>query len=123
MVIAGVAAVALLGACGGPMEESTAGSQETKRQATATRVALAGAAEAAQRYGQAHLGHFLNLEVKSLEAEGLETGEGVSLAVRTKHDSYCIRATNEALASIHPWATGTISSESRVPSIADRCHS
>jgi hypothetical protein len=121
-VIAGLAALVVLGACGTASEEPTVKGLEARRQTAITYTALAGAAEAAQRYGQAHLGHFLKLRVKGLKAEGLELQDAVSLAISTEHASYCIRASNEDLASIHPWATATVSSRNRVPSIADRCH-
>ncbi|MCA1708989.1 MAG: hypothetical protein LC808_39230, partial [Actinobacteria bacterium] len=113
----------LLAACAAGAEPSTTAPQrEASRQATMTRRVLADATEAARAYGQAHLGHVLHLSPRDLRKKGLELPEGIALDIRTNHTSFCIRVTNGSLPSIHPWATGTVSSSARSPSSSDRCH-
>lgn len=115
-----LAVAATSAACGGG--EPAAGAQrEASEQVALIRSALSDADAAARRYGQGHLGHYLKLRKKQLEKEGLEMPATVSLEVRARHTSYCLRATNEGLPSIHPWATATIGSRGGGPSPSDRC--
>lgn len=95
--------------------------REASEQVSSTRSALADAAAAAGRYGQAHLGHYRDLRMKHLKAEGLEIPKTVSLEIKTTHTSYCVRALNGALPTIHPWAVATVTSKERSPSPSDRC--
>lgn len=123
LLIASVAVVAALvfSACGTSEGSSAAPQEETTRQADLTRTTLIGAEEAARAYGQAQLGHFLEMGTRDLEREGLELADDLSLEIRADHTGFCIEATNEALPSIHPWARGSISSSTRIPSTTDRC--
>ena len=93
----------------------------TQEEAALTRSALTAAVESAKAYGQTHLGHYLELNVKRLERQGLEVPGSISLTVRTTHDSYCIRAANHLLPSIHPWVLGSVGSGDAEPSSQDRC--
>lgn len=110
-----------LSACGTSEGSSTGPQQETSRQADLTRTTLIEAEEAARAYGQAQLGHFLDMRTRDLEREGLELADTVSLAISADHTGFCIQAINEELPSIHPWAKGTVLSSTRMPSTADRC--
>lgn len=85
------------------------------------RAVLTDAAASAKSYGQAHLGHYLDLNLRGLQREGLEVPESVSLTVRTTHDSFCIKAANEDLPSIHPWAVASVRSGETAPSSQDGC--
>lgn len=109
----------LLGACGG--SETAPSSGDPVEQAAVVRSTLSEAGEAAQRFGQAHLGHFLKLEAKDLRREGFEAPSDISIAVETDHTSYCIRATSSELPSINLWAKATLLSTDRVPAPEDRC--
>ncbi|HVF52102.1 MAG TPA: hypothetical protein VNC78_00680 [Actinomycetota bacterium] len=118
---AGLAAALLLGACGSPSGTQASPEREATKQVALTRATLENASQAAQRYGQAHLGHFLELSTKDLRKEGLGEVEGISVKVSGGHAGYCIKTLNDALPSIHPWAAATVSSAAREPSPADRC--
>ena len=108
-----------LGACGG--SDPAPASGNPAEQAGVVRSTLSDAGQAAQRFGQAHLGHFLKLEAKDLRREGFDAPSDISIRVETDHTSYCIRATSSELPSINPWAKATLSSDDRVPDPEDRC--
>ena len=120
--IASVAvACLLLSACAGAPAATVSAKTETERQAEATRSVLADSVVSARAYGQAHLGHFLRLDPKRLQREGLEVPARISVKVKTTHTSFCITVVNRSLPSIHPWATGTVASGSPRPSSDNRC--
>lgn len=117
-----LAGSSLLAACGASGQAAVSPTRETQRLAAQTRSSLVDAAEAARAYGQAQLGHYLDLGLRDLEQEGLRLDEDVVIKVRADHTGFCLIAINGRLPSIHPWATGTISSAATEPSSADRCH-
>ncbi len=121
VVVTALAATVLLGACGGDLDPEVAAQKEAERQTQITRQTLSAAVEAAQRYGQAHLGHFANLRLRDLRREGFLADEGVELKLESGHSGYCIRAENPELPSIHPWAKASVSSGARTPTATDRC--
>jgi hypothetical protein len=110
-----------MAACGEGSAPAAAPQMEASHQADLTRAALVDATAAAKAYGQAHLGHYLDLRPRDLAKEGLELPESISLAIRTKHTAFCLTATNTALPSIHPWSQATSSSRTQKPSSVDRC--
>jgi len=79
------------------------------------------AREAARRYGREHLGHYRKLSERHLWVNGFQAPDGVSVAVAAEHTTYCIRVTNRALPSIHPWRVGTVGSGDGEGSSADDC--
>ncbi len=124
-ITAGLAAALLLGACGPPSAD-TSGTQMRADRAATERVALirdtlGRAVTAAQAYGQAHLGHYLDLSIRDLRREGLVLPEGITISAKADHSGYCIRASDAVLPSIHPWAEASASSADREPSPEDRC--
>ncbi len=100
---------------------AAAAKEETAAQVSVSRDALADARRVASRYGRAHLGHFLEFSARDLRMDDLQVPADVSIDVSTTHTSYCIRVTNRALPSIHPWRVGTLSSWDGEDSSADRC--
>ena len=116
----GALSLLLLGACGDDAA-SPSGSPSASDRERAVRAVLADADEAAKSFGQAHLGHFLNLKVKDLQREGFEAPSDISIAVDSDHTTYCIRASDDDLPSIHPWAKASLSSKDRAPAPEDRC--
>ena len=86
-----------------------------------SKTVLADAREAASRYGREHLGHFLKFSKRDLWMNGFQAPDGVSVDVSKTHTSYCIRVTNPALPSIHPWRLGTVGSAKGEGSSADDC--
>lgn len=120
-MIAGLMASFAFAACAGTPAEPGPADAATQQEAALTRTVLTDASAAAEAYGQAHLGHYLDLNLTRLRREGLEVPESISLTVRTTHDSFCIKAANEALPSIHPWALASVTSADTEPSSQDRC--
>lgn len=120
-----IAAVALasllLGACAGAPAASVSSEADTERQASVSRAVLVDSLIAARTYGQAHLGHFLGLNSRRLQREGLEIPPRVSVKVGTTHTAFCITVVNSSLPSIHPWARATISSGEPRPSSEEGC--
>ena len=121
MMLAGAISSLLFAACAGTPRSPEPSGNETRRETTITRSVLMDSSKAARAYGQGHLGHFLDLDVKGLRREGLQLPASVSLRVRTTHTSFCIVAANEALPSIHPWARASVSSRDPSPSSHDGC--
>jgi len=107
-------------ACG-DVGGATAAREETSAQVVVSQVVLADAREAAARYAKEHLGHYRKLAERDLWVNGFQAPDGVSAAVKADHTSYCIRVTNRALPSIHPWRVGTVGSGNGEGSSADDC--
>ena len=120
-MIAALIASGVLASCAAAPGSPAAPDAATREEVAVTRMVLTDAAESAKAYGQAHLGHYLDLSVRRLEREGLEVPGSISLRVRTTHDSYCINATNETLPSIHPRALASVGSGEAEPTSKDRC--
>lgn len=120
-MIGTLVATLLFVSCADDPQSPSAPDAATQEEAALTRSALIAAVESAKAYGQTHLGHYLKLNVKRLERQGLEVPASISLTVRTTHDSYCIKAANQLLPSIHPWALGSVRSGEAEPSSQDRC--
>ena len=110
----------LVGACA-PGGELPSASKDTPAQAALTRDLLTEADAVARRYEQDHLGHFIELKLPELIKLGLEVPDDFSVGVRATHTSYCIRATNRALPSIHLWRIATVTSKSNQVSTVNRC--
>ena len=104
----------------GPEPPSVAHSDASDRAET-VRAVLEDAGTAAQRFGRAHLGHFRNMDPQELQREGLDVPSDISIAVKTDHTTYCIRAKSSVLPSIHPWAKATLKSRGEGPSANDGC--
>ena len=110
-----------VGACASDGNQLPSASKGTPAQAALTREVLTEADVIAGRYGQDHLGHFLDLKLPKLIDGGLEVPDDLSISVRTTHTSYCIRATNRALPSIHLWRIATVTSDGNQVSTVNRC--
>lgn len=120
-MIAVLIASVVFASCAAAPRSPGAPDAATRDEAALTRTVLTDAAESAKAYGQAHLGHYLDLNVRRLRRQGLEVPRSISLSVRTTHDSYCIKVANEDLPSIHPWALASVRSGDSEPSSEDRC--
>jgi hypothetical protein len=120
LLVAALAAGLTLSACGAEQTMPVSAS-DTGDQVGAVRSVLSDAGDAAERFGQAHLGHYLKMDTKALRREGLEVPSGISLAVKTDHTSYCVLSTASELPSIHPWAKASLSSSDLAPAAEDRC--
>lgn len=122
-MLAGVLLAVGAVACADGSDAGHSAREETSYQVTVTRATLVDAAGSARRYGRIHLGHFLELRPRDLLEDGVARADGISVAVRSAHASYCIRVTNELLPSSHPWRVATLGSRNPVASSADRCRS
>lgn len=88
MMTAAAVASLLLGACAGAPAAPASAEAETRRQATVTHSVLEDSLASSRAYGQAHLGHFLHLNVRRLQREGLEVPNSISLTVRATHTGF-----------------------------------
>lgn len=109
-------------ACAGAPAQPASSDGDIEREVALTRSALAESSRVARAYGQAQLGHFLHLDLKKLERQGLLVPATVSVTVKSTHNFYCIVATNDELPTIHPWARASVTSQDSVPSSRDRCN-
>ena len=115
-------ATSALGACAGSqaaLDPSSAGVNSAGEMQTF----LDEAGSAAASYGRKHLGHYLELDQKALEKQGLAIPDGIALKMTTEHDGYCIRAHDSGLAASNPWSTATVSSGVGGVSDSDSCKS
>lgn len=118
--------VLLLGAAGMACanvdaDGGAAARDETAIQEAVSQEVIADAQDSVARYGQANLGHYLKLKERDLRSYGFQAPAEVSVDVYSSHTSYCIRVTNPALPSIHPWRVATVGSGDGEGSSADQC--
>ena len=119
LLAAAATAALLTTGCAQALPDAAASSQEDAVAGIQTSVTEA--MTASKSYGQKHLGHYLELNRKSLREEGFAPADGVSVTVYIDHYELCINATSTALPAESEWSSATATSKAPEPVAGGSC--